>query len=178
MIKRIAITGPECTGKSQLANQLADHYQTVCTTEYARAYLDTLGRKYEYKDLIIIAQKQFEQENRLARKANNFLFCDTEFGVLKIWSEDKFRKCDPWIENRFKNHIYDLYLLMDINIPWTIDPQREDPNRRQYLFDWYKRELNSLGVNWQIITGIGENRLKDAVNYITLLKTKGYSPNF
>ncbi|VAW30185.1 hypothetical protein MNBD_BACTEROID07-850, partial [hydrothermal vent metagenome] len=39
MLKRIAITGPESTGKSELAAWLASAYQTSWVPEYAREYL-------------------------------------------------------------------------------------------------------------------------------------------
>ena len=43
-IIRIAITGPESTGKSMLTAQLAKHYKAVMVAEYAREYLEKLGR--------------------------------------------------------------------------------------------------------------------------------------
>jgi len=166
MIYRVAITGPECTGKSHLAQQLAEYYNTICVSEYAREYIDTLGRNYQYDDLLVIAKGQFEKEEELAINANKFLFCDTDFTVLKIWSEDKFEKCDPWIIQELQNHIYDLYLLMDIDMLWTYDPQREDPERREYLFERYKKELEGLGVKYEIISGLGDERLRRAVEII------------
>ena len=52
MIKRIAITGPESTGKSELAKGLAEHYHTLWVPEYAREYLNKLGSPYEYEDIL------------------------------------------------------------------------------------------------------------------------------
>jgi len=167
MIYRIAITGPECTGKSHLAQQLANYYNTIWVPEYAREYLDKLDSKYQYDDLLIIAKKQFETEQDLALKANNYLFCDTDFTVLKIWSEDKFKRCHSWILEKFQKHIYDLYLLMDIDLPWTFDPQREDPARRKFLFDWYQKELEELGVKYAIVSGLEDERLRRAVEVVS-----------
>jgi nicotinamide riboside kinase len=166
MIKRIAITGPECTGKSQLAGELAAYYHTTWVPEYARIYLDRLDRKYNYEELLIIAKAQFTNEMSLLHSANKYLFCDTEFLVLKIWSLDKFKKCDPWISQMCEKHLYDLYLLMDIDMPWTYDPQREDPERREFLFNWYKRELEEMGVNCHIVSGLREERLKKAIEIV------------
>ena len=61
-IIRIAITGPESTGKSTLARQLAEHYQTTWVPEFARVYLDQLGRPYEEGDLVSIAKGQLQAE--------------------------------------------------------------------------------------------------------------------
>ena len=46
-IKKVVVIGPECTGKSELAKFLADHFKTVHVEEYARAYLNKLIRGYE-----------------------------------------------------------------------------------------------------------------------------------
>ncbi|MCK4569489.1 MAG: ATP-binding protein, partial [Bacteroidales bacterium] len=94
---RIAITGPESTGKSELAEQLAKHFNTVWVPEYSREYLRELSRSYGYDDILSIAKGQFEGEERMATKASGLLFCDTDFIVNKIWCIDKFGKCHPWI---------------------------------------------------------------------------------
>jgi nicotinamide riboside kinase len=52
MLKRIAVTGPESTGKSLLTEQLARHYNTVWVPEFARSYLEKLGRPYDEDDIL------------------------------------------------------------------------------------------------------------------------------
>ena len=76
-VRRVAIVGPECTGKTDLARFLASHYQTAWVPEFARTYLETLGRPYTKADLTTIAAGQVQLENSLAEEANRFLFCDT-----------------------------------------------------------------------------------------------------
>ena len=166
MIRRISITGPESTGKSTLAQQLARRYNTVFVPEVARCILDSLGRHYAYDDLLVIAQKQFRLEERMSEKANRFLFCDSDFLVLKIWSLDKFGRCDPWLLDMAERHRYDLYLLMDIDLHWEPDPQREDPHRRKHLFGLYRSELERLGVSYGIVSGRQEERVVRAVRII------------
>lgn len=167
MIKRIAITGPESTGKTTLAMQLASVYNTVFVPEYARAYLDSLNGPYEFDDLLHIAQEQYILEQRMAAQANRYLFCDTDFIVLKIWSLVKFGQCNSWIIEQAKHHIYDLYLLTSIDLPWEPDSQREDPEQREMLFKLYKNELDNIYVNYHIIKGQGESRLNNAIKCIT-----------
>jgi NadR type nicotinamide-nucleotide adenylyltransferase len=166
MIKRIAITGPESTGKSTLAENLADHYKTVWVPEYAREYIDKLDRPYIREDILAIAKKQLENENKIAKTATRFLFCDSELIVTKIWSEDKYKSCDEWILRKIEEHKYDLYLLCYIDLPWQDDPQREDPHRREYLFDLYLQELTERDLPFFVISGSGKKRLKNAVKQI------------
>lgn len=77
MIKKIAITGPESTGKSLLAEQLARYYNTVYVPEYAREYIDNLNKPYNFDDILKIAKAQLKNEKLLETKANKILFCDT-----------------------------------------------------------------------------------------------------
>jgi NadR type nicotinamide-nucleotide adenylyltransferase len=166
MVKTIAVTGPESTGKSVLAKQLAEHYQTVWVPEFARSYLENLGRAYTEKDILEIAKGQVRAEETAATSANGFLFCDTELIVTKIWSEVKYRRCDPWIINGVERQSYDLYLLCDIDLPWEYDPLREHPHIRKDLFRLYHKELTVRNFSFAIVRGVGPRRLENAIDAI------------
>ena len=166
MIRRIAITGPESTGKSQLSEELAKYYHTHWVPEFARDYLQNLGRPYEQIDILNIAQGQLLRENEIAKQANGFLFCDTEFIVTKIWSEVKYHSCDPWILEKVKSHRYDLYLLCEPDIPWEPDPLREHPELRQDLFIKYQNALITGEFPFVIINGLGKSRMQHAIHWI------------
>lgn len=166
MIRKIAVTGPESTGKSWLAEQLAQVYQTVWVPEFARTFLTQLGRPYEEADILTIAKNQIQREKELEAKANNLLFCDTELLVTKIWSEVKYNRCDPWIIQTMETHPYNLYLLCNIDIPWESDPQREHPHLREYLFTLYYREMRKRNWTFHIVSGLGDQRLHQAIKFI------------
>jgi NadR type nicotinamide-nucleotide adenylyltransferase len=163
---KVAITGPESTGKSSLAEQLADHFQTLFVPEYAREYIDNLHRPYVYEDILEIAKGQLNNENKICQKASKIIFCDTDLIVTKIWSEHAYKKCDSWILENIQSQPYDLYLLMDIDLPWEYDPQREHPHMRNYFFNLYKEELSSRNLHYNIISGTGELRLNNAIKIV------------
>ncbi|MDP4282549.1 MAG: ATP-binding protein [Bacteroidota bacterium] len=163
---KIAVTGPESTGKSILTEQLAHHYHTNFVPEYAREYIDKLQRPYNQEDILVIAQNQILNEHTLEKQANQIIFCDTELIVTKIWSEVKYSSCDPWILKTILENPYDLYLLCNIDIPWVDDPQREHPQMREYLFNLYFRELTDRKVSFAIVNGLGMRRLHNAVRII------------
>ena len=166
MTKRIAITGPESTGKSMLAENLAIHYRTEWVPEYAREYINNLDRPYNYDDILIIAKEQIRREERMFGKANQFLFCDTGLIVTKIWCEYKYGKCHKWIHDNIENHKYDLYLLADIDLSWQPDPLREHPDKRKEIFNLYLKEMEKSNLSFKIITGTGEDRLQNAISII------------
>lgn len=169
MIKRIAVTGPESTGKSLIAEQLALHFDTVWVQEYAREYIGKLHRPYTLDDILEIAKGQYYKEEELIPAANKLIFSDTDFLVTRIWSEHKYKTCPGWISDKAKNHVYDLYLLMDIDLPWQPDPQREHPHMRKYFFDLYYSELKKSGFNFTVISGLGDTRLKNAIDAVEKL---------
>jgi NadR type nicotinamide-nucleotide adenylyltransferase len=152
-VRRVAIVGPECTGKTDLARFLATHYQTSWVPEFARPYLEELPRPYNKKDLTIIAHGQLNAENSIAKQANGFVFCDTNLVVIRIWSEFTYGSCDPEILMLMKQQKYDLHLLTDVDLPWEDDPLREHPHKRQELFDLYKAELENTQTRFAIIRG-------------------------
>lgn len=161
-IIRISVTGPESTGKSWLAEKLANHYHTQWVPEYARPYLENLGRTYTVDDILEIAKGQLALEELTALKANRFLFCDTDLLVTRIWSEFKYGKVHPWITRMYHEHKYALYLLCDIDLPWTPDPLREHPHQRRELFSKYLEALKSDGFPFCIVKGTGLSRLENA----------------
>lgn len=166
MIKRIAITGPESTGKSVLAKKLAEHFNTLWVEEYARSFLTNLNRQYVYDDILHIAMQQMHQEDLLASKANKLLFCDTDLLVTRIWCEVKFKKCHSWIIEEMKNRKYDLILLCDIDLNWEPDPLRENPDNRSHLFNLYNKALIESGSGFNIVTGLGNERFQNALRFV------------
>ena len=165
---RIALTGTESTGKTTLAQQLAAHFQADYVPEYARQYIAELERPYHLEDIEQIAKMQCHIEDECAKKSRHeLLFCDTELIVTKIWAENAFQRIPKWISDALRNRPqHDLYLLMDIDLPWQPDPQREHPHLRQYFFEWYQKELNAYGVNWVLISGVGAARRQQAIEAV------------
>lgn len=168
-LKKVVLIGPESTGKSTLAKQLAEHYRTVWVEEYAREYIDKLNRPYTEQDLIHIAKGQLFAEAKKAKQAHQILFCDTDLIVIEIWSTVKYGKCDEWILQQVKSRDYDLYLLCGTDVPWEFDEQREHPNFREELFKMYESKLIAYRKNYLKLIGNKDIRLKNAINIIDKL---------
>ncbi|SFU08971.1 nicotinamide-nucleotide adenylyltransferase, NadR type [Algoriphagus locisalis] len=166
--KRILILGPESTGKSTLAEDLANHFGEPWVPEYAREYLEDLGREYRYEDMLAIGKGQVALEDEIAKKAEKYLFCDTDLRVIHIWSEHRFGKTHPWVLDQIAERKYDLILLTDTDLPWTPDPQREYPEleMRNYFLDLYKKLAGESGFPHYIISGSREKRLEDSISHI------------
>ena len=166
-IFRIAIVGPESTGKTTLAQDLAKHLQTSWVPEFARQFLEDLGRDYEKTDLVTIARGQLATEDEKLRDASGYLICDTNLVVIKIWSEYKYGDLDQWIQDQLMERSYDLYLLTDCDIPWEYDSQRENPYDRKILFERYRDFLKECEVPFHVLRGSREERLSTALQIIS-----------
>jgi len=173
-LKKIVMLGPESTGKSTLCRQLAKHYHTIYCEEYARTYLTKEGAKYNYQNLLTIAKGQINLEEEAIHKAtqlsitNNKLIIDTDMYVMKVWCEYVFNNCHPFILEQINQRKYDLYLLCNIDLPWTAEEIREYPDEkpRQELFSIYKDILINQSIPWGIVEGTGLLRLNNAIQLI------------
>ena len=172
-IKKIAVVGPESTGKSTMSAFLAEHYHTIWVPEYAREYCEKLTEPPTWQDEINMFHGQIALEKDMLPSANNILICDTTFITVKIWSDHIFGKSPQVVTDELPKHPYDLYLLLNIDLPWQDDPLRDFPTLREHFMDiWYK-ELDALNANYVVISGTGQNRYDSAVTAIdTFLQQK------
>lgn len=169
MIRKIAVIGPESTGKSTLCEQLAAEFNTVWVPEYARDYLTTYGPSYAYEDLIRIAEGQRNLEKKLENQARGgILFIDTEMIVMKVWSEFVFGKCETPILQELAAQDYSGYLLTRPDLPWAKDALREYPDlrSRELLYHTYRDHLVHQSKPWTEISGGYADRLRKAIRFI------------
>ena len=163
---RVSLTGPESTGKTTLAAQLAAHYHAAFAPEFAREYLADSGLHYSAEDLEKIARGQLAAEAVAVAAAeaqgHRVVFFDSDLLVIKIWFEHAFGSCPEWILQAIAHQHYDLVLLMGVDLPWQPDPLREHPHLRQHFYDLYQRELREQMSNFAEITGTYDRRFVHA----------------
>lgn len=163
---RIAIIGPESTGKTRLCEQLAGHFGAMAVPEIARKWVSMLGRPYCMEDLVELTRLQEEAEDEFLARNPAILFCDTNLTVIRVWSQFKYGTVDPYIIERESRREYDLILLADTDLPWEDDPLREHPGQRKEIFSLYYRMLIASSWNFRVIFGLGDVRLQRAVTII------------
>ncbi len=166
VVKRIAIIGPESTGKTWLAKKLSNHYNTEMVSEFAREYFNDKEYKYSPDILVDIAKGQLENEEVAALSSNGILFCDTDFIVMKIWSKVVFDFVPDWIEKQVSEHVYDLYLLCFPDLEWEPDSLRSNPHNRQYIYDLFVNELEENNFNYKVVKELGNRRIKNVISFV------------
>jgi NadR type nicotinamide-nucleotide adenylyltransferase len=166
---KIAVTGPESSGKTTLTEHLAKVLDAPFVHEFARDYLTNLNRNYTIDDLVDIAKGQIESWKRF--EDSPLLISDTELLVIKVWSEFKFGKVDSFILDQFEQQQFDLYLLCKPDLPWEEDPLREHPEQRDELYTIYHAELIHRKLPFVVIEGANEKRIEVALSAIERLKS-------
>ncbi len=162
-IPKIAVVGPESTGKSTMSAYLAGYYHTIWVPEYAREYCANLTRDCTMEDELNMFHGQLALEKNMAPQANRLLICDTTFITIKIWCDEWFGYTPPEVVNQLALHPYDFYLLLDIDLPWQDDPLRNFPTRREHFMQVWHHELQALQADYVVISGTGEQRYTHAV---------------
>jgi len=163
---RIAITGPESSGKTTLCRSLSEHFNVVFIPEFARTYLEKTNGEYNQPDLDKIAQEQLKN---ILSSQNAIDICDSDFSVLEIWSQYKYGNVSDIILELVKKDLFDLHILCAPDIPWEEDPLRENPDTRDQLFELYTESLNKYNKNFITVSGAHKNRVEKSVQIIDIL---------
>lgn len=181
-IIKIALFGPESTGKTTLAKQLAEYYKTEWVPEFARDYLQEKWNKTQdicnIDDMLPIAYGQTKSENEHLLLAHKYLFCDTNLMVTKVFSEVYYDYCDPLLNQAALDHEYDLFFLTDIDVPWEKDDLRDKAEGRESVFAVFKQSLIDNNKPFITLSGDKDLRLNKAISIIddlTAAKKMGFS---
>jgi len=163
---RVAITGPESSGKTTLSVALADYFKVDSIPEFARAFLEQSGGEYNQSDLDVIAKGQLES---ILSKKNEVIISDTDFMVLEIWSQYKYGNVSAYISELVQKDFFDLHILCSPDIPWEEDPLRENPDNREALFEMYLSSLKNQNKHFIIVSGDQNQRVVKSLRSIDLL---------
>lgn len=170
---KIVLFGPESTGKSTLAKQLAQHYNTIFVPEYSRIYAEEQLRKNKIlteDDVMPIAVGQMKLENELAAQAKQILICDTNLLETKVYSEAYYGGINNALLDKYAvENNYALYFLTYIDIPWEADNLRDKPHDREAMFDAFRNALMTYKKPYVLLRGSIAERLELAIEHIDKL---------
>ncbi|QHW00630.1 AAA family ATPase [Spirosoma endbachense] len=156
-VKKICLYGPESVGKTTLAKQLAIDYQTIFVPEMARSLITS--NEFTSNDFVRIGQAQTQAVQVAERQANRLLFCDTDVITTQIYSNLYLREVSPVLQELEQQVHYDIYFLLDIDVPWVADDLRDQGDRRPEMLARFRYELDRRGLNYVLIGGSYTDRL-------------------
>ncbi len=162
---RVVVTGSESTGKTELARSLAAHYGTAWAAEYVRDYMDAKGAPLDASDVEPIARGQMAREDEAVSRARRLVILDTDLLSTVLYARHYYGSVPEWIAEAGEARRADLYLLLDIDVPWTPDAQRDRGEQREEMHALFC-ELFPRAV---IIRGSWEERRARAIEAIDAL---------
>ena len=166
-MKRIVITGAESTGKTTLTKALSASYGEPCSAEFVRSYVNSHQRELNPSDLEPIAKGQLALEDDALEQAQRLIFHDTNILSSIIYAQVYFDTGIKWLNDRFLERDYSLYLLCMPDIPWEADEgQRESPAARDDLHVRFKHQLERRQLPYVEIHGSKQARMRLAARAI------------
>ncbi|OON62716.1 hypothetical protein B0920_04540 [Massilia sp. KIM] len=160
-VQRICLLGGESSGKSTLAQALAQRLGTVCVPEVGRERWEERGGALTYADMRLIAEGQARREDLLAREARQWLVCDGSALSTVFYSLDGFGRVDPAVR-RLAQRPYAWTFVCAPDFPFVQDGTRRDAAFRQRQHHWYCSVLRARGLPFVVLEGPVTQRL-DAV---------------
>jgi NadR type nicotinamide-nucleotide adenylyltransferase len=170
-VKRVAVYGPECTGKTTLAAALAAHFGEPWSPEYVRQFWDERHGTITAVDLDTVARGQIAAEEAAAARARRVVFCDTELLTCTLWDDLLFPgACPPWVraEADRRAREFAFYLLCVTDVPFASDPQRcfpDEAGRAMCMRRW-RQTLEQRGRPFVEIHGPWAERTAQAIRAV------------
>ncbi|MBV8516932.1 MAG: ATP-binding protein [Acidobacteria bacterium] len=162
-VARVVLTGPESTGKTQLAQRLARDLGVAWVPEYAREYAEARGNALTAADVDWIARGQIANEDR----APDAPIRDTDLISTVVYARHYYGACPAWIEAEARARRAALYLLLDTDVEWQPDAARDaGGDEREDLFDAFRAALDEFDTRWEIVSGDWDERYRAALRHI------------
>ena len=139
--------------------------------EYGRTYVEReLVGDLDKRDFEIIAKDHsalYTTINYVGDPAK-MAISDTEavitnaFAQLYLGEDFQSDKIDDIVAEQD----FDLYLLLDIDVPWVDDGTREFPHKREEHMNLIKKNLDHYGIDYQLVSGNYYERFEKSLKII------------
>ena len=124
-VRRVAIVGAECVGKTELAQRLADHLPGLWIPEYLREFCDRLQRTpLPQEQAWILAEQRRREDEAIARAQQQrfeWVLADSAPLVTALYSELLFEDVSLQAEAVLHHARYHATLLLPPDLPWVSD---------------------------------------------------------
>jgi NadR type nicotinamide-nucleotide adenylyltransferase len=172
-MRRVVLTGGECTGKTTLARAFAARWGTAWAAEAAREV--ALARKGALgpEDVPVIARAHVRLADEASRAAGEagrpLVFLDQDLFSTAVYARHYYGDCPHWIERLAVERRGDLYLLCAPDLPWESDGVRDRPAAREEIHRLFAAALGAAQARVVDVSGLGPAREALAAGAVTAL---------
>lgn len=175
-LKKICLIGPESTGKSTIAGNLAKNFNTVYIPEYAKAIIDAQNGQFFEKNVQQVAYAQIRTEKALERMTNKIMFCDSDILTTMFWSKELFGSIPVELEEIAQTQHYDQTFLMYPDTVWFNDTHRQvaDTSSQEFRIHTFvemEKLLKKYHRNYTVLKGSFLEKEDKITKYIKKLIT-------
>lgn len=173
---KIALLGAECTGKTVLARDLAATFvargqRVHCTSEVLREWCDQHGRTPQAPEQSAIAHAQ-AQRVRDAPSCD-VLLADTTPLLTAVYSDVLLGDTSLYPFALANHAVYDLTLLMGLDLPWVADGiQRDGPLVQNQVDARLRDVLQVHDLRFSLVYGQNAQRCQCALAAIEQVRSR------
>lgn len=172
-MRRVVLTGGECTGKTTLARALAARWGTAWSAEAAREVALARSGVLGPEDVSVIARTHVRLADEAARAASEagrpLVFFDQDLVSTSVYARHYYGDCPLWIERLSAERQGDLYLLCRPDLPWESDGVRDRPAAREEIHALFAETLAAANARVVDVQGLGPAREALAASAVTAL---------
>lgn len=165
-LKRIALEGPESTGKTTIAKAMAHDFDFAYSPEWAKGYIEhaACGRSFQESDLTVIARAQLASETVLEPGASRAIVYDSTILTTIAWGHFLYGRSDPEIdtllyeqEKSFGQRRQRIFLKPDV--PFHPAPHRNvapdgaAQEQRDRFLSILIRQADRRGLEYELVGG-------------------------
>jgi len=166
-VRRVAIIGAECVGKTELAKRLAESLPGLWIPEYLREFCDRIRRTPRPEEQAqILAEQRLREDEAIARaqaQRLEWVLADSAPLVTAAYSELLFVDVTLHEEAIVHHARYHATLLLVPDLPWVADGiQRDGPAVREAFHALLVQRLQQSGLPFALVGGVGDHRLRAA----------------
>ena len=170
-MRRVVLTGGECTGKTTLARALAARWRTAWAAEAAREVALARAGALGPEDVPVIARTHVRladaAESAAVDAGRPIVFLDQDLFSTSVYARHYYQDCPHWIERLAAERRGDLYLLCAPDLPWESDGVRDRPAAREEIHALFAAALSAAGARIAHVTGLGAAREDVAAAAVT-----------
>jgi len=163
-IAKVVFLGAPSTGKSTIAEQLANRYQSVWMPEYGREYWEQhqQERRLSPQQLVEIAEGHLQREEQLLAEARKWLFVDTNAITTYMFAHEYHGMAEPQLSRLADRAAarYELVFLCEDDIPYDDTWDRSGEANRAVFQKRIKADLQQRKIPYFLLTGSLEARME------------------
>lgn len=169
-IERVVFLGAPSTGKTTIAQKVAEYYRTEYVAEYGREYWlkHQVDRLLTQQQLLHIAQEQIKQEDAALTHANRYLIVDTNALTTWHFAIDYYGYALPELTSlaeQSKDRFDHVFLCAD-DIPFEDTWERSGQVKRAEFQNFITDQLVQRQIDYHLLQGTVEQRLQSVIHIL------------